>query len=165
LCHNSERSKKVERAIAPAAKRRHGKARHVSAGKQSWNKVGSRRDGTLVATQTRPPQGEPLREPQIVQFAISQRRKGVRRVGNPPFPSSRFALPLFVLNCDQAHHRLLPASNDDLLAPASPLNQPRKLGLGLANGDSFHDQTLANFTQLSQRPYFGSLDGDRFFRF
>ncbi|HEX7425374.1 MAG TPA: hypothetical protein VF311_16020, partial [Terriglobales bacterium] len=55
LCHNSERSKKVEHAIAPAAKRRHVKARHVSAGKQKWNKVESRRDGTLVATQTRAP--------------------------------------------------------------------------------------------------------------
>src|ERR1700687_3808071 len=55
LCDNSERSKKVEHTIAPAAERRHVTARHVSAGKQWWNKVESRRDGTRVATQTRKP--------------------------------------------------------------------------------------------------------------
>ena len=53
LCRNPEDSKRVEHATTPAAKRRHRKARHVSAGKQMWNKVESRRDGTVVATQTR----------------------------------------------------------------------------------------------------------------
>src|SRR5208337_1765802 len=52
LCRNSECRKKVEQGTAPAAKRRHGKARHGSAGKQKWNKVESRRDDTPVATQT-----------------------------------------------------------------------------------------------------------------
>jgi len=45
--------KKVERVVAPAAKRQHRKARHVSAGKQKWNKVASRRDGIPVATRSR----------------------------------------------------------------------------------------------------------------
>src|SRR5216684_7281445 len=35
LCRNPEDSKKVKHAIAPAAKRRQRKARHVSAGKES----------------------------------------------------------------------------------------------------------------------------------
>src|SRR5208337_960987 len=55
LCRNSECRKKVEQGTAPAAKRRHGKARHGSAGKQKWNKVESRRDDTPVATQTLQP--------------------------------------------------------------------------------------------------------------
>jgi len=53
LCHNPKPREKVERVVAPAAKRQHRKARHVSAGKQKWNKVESRRDGIPVATQTR----------------------------------------------------------------------------------------------------------------
>src|SRR6266851_5594269 len=39
LCRNPEDSKKVEHATTPAAKRRHRKARHVSAGKESGTKA------------------------------------------------------------------------------------------------------------------------------
>ena len=44
-----ERSKKVAKLSFQPTKRRQVKARRVSAGKQKWNKVESRRDGTLVA--------------------------------------------------------------------------------------------------------------------
>jgi len=33
----------------------------------------------------------------------------------------------------------------DLLAAASPLNQPRKLGFGLMDGDGFHEYMLAKW--------------------
>jgi hypothetical protein len=41
-----------------------------------------------------------------------------------------------------AHDRRLPASDDDLLALASPLNQSRKISLRFADGHSFHERML-----------------------
>src|SRR5712692_7976827 len=54
LCHNPERLKKVEHPIAPAAKRRHRKARHVSAGRQKGNAQESCQERHRVPTHTRP---------------------------------------------------------------------------------------------------------------
>src|SRR5208337_1303564 len=85
-----------------------------------------------------------LLEPQIAQLAISQRRKSIRRAENFAFPKSRLAVPVLVPKRDQAHDRLLSAGSDDLLAPASLLDQPRKLGLGLVDGNGFHGYRLAN---------------------
>src|SRR5208282_3649706 len=63
-----------------------------------------------------------------------------------PAQSSGHTLALLVLNRNQTHHRLLTASNDDLLAPASPLNQSRKVSLGFAYGEGFHRLILPAFT-------------------
>jgi hypothetical protein len=43
------------------------------------------------------------------------------------------ALPF--ANRKQPNDRILPARNDDLLAPARFLNQPGKAGLGFVNAD------------------------------
>jgi hypothetical protein len=75
-----------------------------------------------------------LLEPQILQFTIGRRRKDVWRTEKPAFQSSRFAIAILVPKRDQSYHGLLPASDNDLLAPASSLNQSRKIGLGLAAG-------------------------------
>jgi hypothetical protein len=91
LCRNPERRKKVEHAVARAAKRRNRKARHVSAGKQMWDKVESQRDGTLVATQT--PEG---RHTGYDFFHALRRVSNVIsggtpiRTGKPRVPSPRF---------------------------------------------------------------------------
>jgi len=76
--------------------------------------------------------------PRSLQLAISQRSKSVWRAEKLAFQSSRFTVPLPVPKRDQPHHRLLPPSDDDLLAPASPLNQSRKVCLGFVDGYSFH---------------------------
>ncbi len=61
-----------------------------------------------------------LLEPQILQFLIGQRRKNVRRTEKLAFQGPRLAVSLRVPKRDQAHDRILPASDDDLLAPGKP---------------------------------------------
>ena len=75
-----------------------------------------------------------LLESQILQFTIGRRRKDVWRTEKPAFQSPRFAIAILVPKRDQSYHGLLPASDNDLLAPASSLNPSRKIGLGLADG-------------------------------
>jgi hypothetical protein len=65
--------------------------------------------------------------------------EGIRGIGNKPFPRSWLALPPLVLNRDQPNNGFLPASDNDLLAPAGLLNQPREFGLGLVDGDGFDE--------------------------
>jgi hypothetical protein len=50
-----------------------------------------------------------------------------------------FALTSFILDRNQSHHWLLPLSDDNLFAPACPLDQPRKFGFGLMDGDGFDE--------------------------
>ena len=75
-----------------------------------------------------------LLEPQILQFTIGRRRKDIWRAEKTAFQSSRFAIAILVPKRDQSHHGLVPASDNDLLAPASSVKQSRKIGLGLADG-------------------------------
>src|ERR1700688_3454044 len=83
-------------------------------------------------------------------FFRRQRQKEFRADFDLPFPRSGLALTSFVLNRDQAHNRLLAASDDDLFTPACLLNQPRKLGLGPMDGNGFHKSMLAKYGLLSQ---------------
>src|ERR1700691_2578647 len=54
-------------------------------------------------------------------------------------PAQCAGLPLarLILDRNQTNHRLLAPSDHDLLAPASLLNQPRKLGFGPMDGNGF----------------------------
>src|SRR5258708_38580691 len=76
--------------------------------------------------------------PPGVKLFRRQRLKELRSDLQLPAEGSGLALTSLVFDRDQPYHRLLPASDHDLFAPASLLNEPRKLGFGFVDGDGFH---------------------------
>ena len=90
-------------------------------------------------------EAHPLLPPCVKLF----RRQRLEKLGSDSqlaFPSSRFAIAVLVPKRDQAHDRLVPASDDDILAPARLLNEARKIGFGFADGHRFHRLILPVFT-------------------
>jgi len=57
------------------------------------------------------------------------------------FPRSGLALSPFILDGHEPDYRLLPPSDDNLLASARFLDQPGELGFSLVDGNCFHDQS------------------------
>ncbi len=69
------------------------------------------------------------------------RRKGVEKFGAQLKLSAqraRLTHSFAVLKRDESHYGIGTPSDDDLLAAASFLDQPREVGLGFVNGDSSH---------------------------
>src|SRR6266849_1796464 len=89
LCRNPEDSKKVEHATTPAAKRRHRKARHVSAGKESGTT--SRPGGTAHWLRHR--------------LVLARPAASRGRVGTPRAPP---ASPMPENRCFADHSKMLP---------------------------------------------------------
>lgn len=86
-----------------------------------------------------------LFEAQIFQLLIGQWIERVGRAGDQSFPETWHPFLRCFVQGHEFGNRSLSAGNDDLLAPASLLNQPRKFGFGLMDGDGFHKYMLANF--------------------
>ena len=86
-----------------------------------------------------------LFEAQIFQLLIGQWIERVGRAGDQSFPETWHPFLRCFVQGHEFGNRSLSASDNDLLAPASLLNQPRKFGFGLMDGDGFHKYMLANF--------------------
>ncbi len=97
-------------------------------------------------------------KPRPFSSAVGQRRERVRGIGNLSLPSARLAMTSFVLDRNQAHHWLLPSGDHDLFALAGFLNQTRKLGLSLVDGNDFHRHMLANAVSYANQRGGGTTD-------
>src|ERR1022692_903125 len=81
-------------------------------------------------------------------FLWRERQKEFRTHRDLSLPRSGFPLTRLVFNRDQSDNRLFPACDYDFFAPTGPLNESRKLGFSLMDGDRFHRNILANLTWL-----------------
>src|SRR5258708_12510958 len=67
-----------------------------------------------------------------------QRLKKFRSDLNLVFPRAGLTVADFFIQSDEAYHRLFPAGNNDFLALAGLLDQPRELSLGFVDRDLPH---------------------------